>query len=476
MFIYVRLLFLPVYVVDLLWSSLVLVYVRLITSSSAFLLFFFSFRIWTTRIGSASSMLTDDILLSIMERVDITTCVRTSVLSNRWKHLPWLLRELNIDVKRFLSVPSPNPIEVKQMDEAMASLTKAITSFLATSRSEATIKRLQLRLYLVNDYSDAIGPIVSQAIDTGSVEGLDLAIVDEKEPDDCRDEEMLQQARTVDSFFSGFSAWEIQAPDSKLSVLELSFCCLGELKVLCLPKLERLRWHTWISPKRPLSFDVVPSLKELSLVCGAIVDHRGFMLSEVLKDTTAVHNLTLNFQGERIWIKPEGKQLCTAFNKLRKLSLHGIFVEYDLLWTIVLLEAATSIEIFDIEIWEHPCILDTEGRRQTFGERTNPSWKVAEFKSCKEWPLKEFQITGFSPMEQQITLIRAIMQRASNLQTIILKDYQTCDYCEEIGALPRCERLPPERVFPKGKGEQDTAVEQLIRDMPDCNIQIIFGN
>ncbi|XP_039797056.1 uncharacterized protein LOC120662046 isoform X1 [Panicum virgatum] len=467
-------------------------------------------------------MLTDDILLSIMERVDITTCVRTSVLSNRWKHLPWLLRELNIDVKRFLSVPSPNPIEVKQMDEAMASLTKAITSFLATSRSEATIKRLQLRLYLVNDYSDAIGPIVSQAIDTGSVEGLDLAIVDEKEPDDCRDEEMLQQARTVDSFFStypsvlhcltklslynvlfaewdlhhilfdcckqlqhlslfncdagGFSAWEIQAPDSKLSVLELSFCCLGELKVLCLPKLERLRWHTWISPKRPLSFDVVPSLKELSLVCGAIVDHRGFMLSEVLKDTTAVHNLTLNFQGERIWIKPEGKQLCTAFNKLRKLSLHGIFVEYDLLWTIVLLEAATSIEIFDIEIWEHPCILDTEGRRQTFGERTNPSWKVAEFKSCKEWPLKEFQITGFSPMEQQITLIRAIMQRASNLQTIILKDYQTCDYCEEIGALPRCERLPPERVFPKGKGEQDTAVEQLIRDMPDCNIQIIFGN
>ena len=101
---------------------------------------------------------------------------------------------------------------------------------------------------------------------------------------------------------------------------------------------------------------------------------------------------------------------------------------------------------------------------------------MAEFKSCKEWVLREVQITGFSPMEQQITLIRAIMQRASNLQTIILKDYQSCDYCKEIGALPRCERLPPERVFPKGKGEQDTAVEQLIRDMPDCNIQIIFGN
>ncbi|CAL5071434.1 unnamed protein product [Urochloa decumbens] len=434
------------------------------------------------------SMLTDDILLSILGRLDITMAARTSVLSTRWKHLPWLLRELTIDVKRFLSVPSSNPIELEHMDEAMASLTKAITSFLATPRSEATIKRLQLKLYLVNSYSDVIGPIVSQAIDTGSVEDLDLAIVDEKEPDDCSDEDMIQQARTVDSFFSaypsvlhcltklslynvcfakwdlhhilfdcckqlqhlclfncdagGLSAWEIQAPDSKLRVLELNFCCLGKLGVLCLPKLERLCWDTWITPKRPLSFDVVPSLKELNL----------------------------------IWIKPEGEQLCTAFNKLRKLSLHGIFVEFDLLWMMVLLEAAPSVEIFDIEIWEHPCIVDTEGRRQTFGERTNPSWKVAEFKSCKEWLLKEFQITGFSPMEQQMTLIRAVMQRASNLRTIVLNDYQPCDYCEEIGALPRCERLPPERVFPKGKGEQETTVEQLVRDMPDCNVQIIFGN
>jgi len=41
--------------------------------------------------------------------------------------------------------------------------------------------------------------------------------------------------------------------------------------------------------------------------------------------------------------------------------------------------------------------------------------------------LKEVHVTGFSPMEQQIALIRAVMQRASNLQTIVLKDYQPCD-------------------------------------------------
>lgn len=57
----------------------------------------------------------------------------------------------------------------------------------------------------------------------------------------------------------------------------------------------------------------------------------------------------------QIWIRPEGKQLRTPFNKLRKLSLHGIFVEFDLLWMIVLLEAAPSIEIFDIEVLSFPC-------------------------------------------------------------------------------------------------------------------------
>jgi hypothetical protein len=129
-----------------------------------------------------------------------------------------------------------------------------------------------------------------------------------------------------------------------------------------------------------------------------------------------------------------------------------------------------------VQIWEHPCIVDTEGRRKTFGERTNPSWNVAEFKSCTEWQLKEVHVTGFSPMVQQIALIRAVMQRASNLQTMVLKDYQPCDDCDEIDALPRCERLPPERVFPKGKGEQDATIEKLVRDMPDCNVQIIFGN
>ncbi|KAK3152437.1 hypothetical protein QOZ80_2BG0158860 [Eleusine coracana subsp. coracana] len=252
-------------------------------------------------------MMTDDILLYILGKVDITTAARTCILLKRWRHLPWLLRELIIDAKDFLPAPRPNPIEVEHMDAAMAPLTKVVRSFLATNRNnKVTIRKLQLKLYLVSNYSNVIGPLVSQAIDSGSLEDLDLAIIDEKLPDDCYDEEMLQQAQFVDVFFcaypsllhcltrlslynicfaewdmhhvlfdcckqlqylylsncdaGGQSTWKIHAPDSKISVLELCFCCLGKLEVLCLPKLERLHWDCWICPYTPLALYSVPFL------------------------------------------------------------------------------------------------------------------------------------------------------------------------------------------------------------------------
>ncbi|KAL6841853.1 hypothetical protein ACP4OV_028365 [Aristida adscensionis] len=163
----------------------------------------------------------------------------------------------------------------------------------------------------------------------------------------------------------------------------------------------------------------------------------------------------------KLWIKPEGKELCIAFSKLRKLCLLDVYVEFDLLWMTALLEAAPFVEILDIEIYEHPCTMDTELKCKIFGERTNPSWNVSEFRSCEAWLLKQIRVIGFSPLKQQITFIRAVMQRAPNLQTVVLKDHRPCQGCEKKGVLPRSERLPAEYVFPKGKDEQDTVVKQL---------------
>nr|TKW36200.1 hypothetical protein SEVIR_2G425000v2 [Setaria viridis] len=420
------------------------------------------------------SVLTDDILLSILGRVDITTAVRTCVLSVRWKHLPWLLRELTIDVKDFLPVLQSNPIDAEHMDEAMSSLAKATRSFLANPRSE--------------------GAITNEAIDIGILKDLNLAILDEKEIEDRTEYQMLEQGSVVNGFFSAYPSglvyfiasqdylyttlcfdewdinhhlfecckqlqhlylsncdmerclvWKIDAPDSNLRVLELNVCLLGRLDVLCLPKLERLEWDTWLCPR--------------------------FVLSEVLNDTTTIHTIKLDFQGEKLWLQPERKQLVTAFSKLRKLSLHGIFVEFNLLWTLVFLDAAPFLEMFDIEIWEHPCQINDS--MEIFGERPNPSWKVPKFASPNNSYLKELQIIGFKPLEQQIECIRSVMQRAPMLDTILLKYDDPCEYCEKMGIFP--PRPSMKCAFPKDKDEQDMVVS-LLKDGISSPARIIFDN
>ena len=53
---------------------------------------------------------------------------------------------------------------------------------------------------------------------------------------------------------------------------------------------------------------------------------------------------------DQLWIPMEIKELCPAFNKIRKLSVCGIFVDFDITWTIAFLEAAPAIELLIIGV------------------------------------------------------------------------------------------------------------------------------
>ncbi|OEL34615.1 hypothetical protein BAE44_0004365 [Dichanthelium oligosanthes] len=473
-------------------------------------------------------MLPDDILVSILGRVDIRTAARTSALSTRWRNLPWLLPELDFDVKDFLPVPKPNPIEVSNMEDAMASITKATSSFLAKPQSESsTVTRLHINFYLISHFSCDIGSLLGDAIDNSMLKGLDLVILDEKEPPYCLDVEMVQQAEYVNGFFTAYpsvlicltklslynvcfrkwdihhvlfdccnqlkhialfhcdaghrSVWKIDTPNTKLHVLQLYSCFFEKLEIVCLPKLEKLHWNTWTSHNSPLSFGFVPSLRELHLLCGATQNHKGFNLSELLCGTSDIHTLTLDFQGEKLWMHPEMKQLRTTFNKLRKLSVHGIFVEFDLVWTTAFLQVAPSIEILHILViflcyilvWEHACEVDSEARQMTFPERTNPCWEPLKLDGSKNLLLKELQLVGFRPLEQQITFIRAVLERAPNLKSVFLKeDSEPCEDCDALGILP-CSLTG--HVFPKNKGDQDAVVKKITNGIVSF-AQIIFGS
>jgi hypothetical protein len=230
------------------------------------------------------------------------------------------------------------------MEEAMVSLTKATRSFLADQQRESSISSLHLNLYLINTFLCEVGPLISDAIGSGFLKDLDLTILDETNPLDRSDEDMLQRAQDIDTFFGAYpsvlhcltklsiqnagfdkldmhhilfdsckqlkhlslsycdtgsySVFKIDAPNSKLCVLELDRCRFERLELVCLPKLEKFICDTWQSKDVPVTFGFVPSLGELELSCGAPYDQCPFKLSELLRRTPGIHTLTLDFQGE----------------------------------------------------------------------------------------------------------------------------------------------------------------------------------
>ncbi|KAF2924175.1 hypothetical protein DAI22_07g249900 [Oryza sativa Japonica Group] len=451
--------------------------------------------------GDRLSNLPDDILLDILARLNIST-----------------LTKLDLDVAEFLHAPAFSSITTVHMDQAMSALTKAATSLLSVPQRDTSIRNLCLKLYMMGSHSSNIGSVLSQAIEAGIVKELDLAVLHEKRHIDCNDDDMLHQARAVKVFAGAFprviccitrlslynvhldgdihrilfdcctqldylnlehcddgsrDVWKINAPNSKLRHLELAVCFFGRLDLVCLPKLEYIYWEIWFTPYAPLSFGSVPSLRELRLACPAQSDFQGLKLSKVLQGVPNLHTLTIDFQGEKLWMQPEQKQLCPAFNNLKKLSILCIHVEFDLLWTINLLEAAPSVELLCIDTWEHVCLVnkeDEDGRKLVHGETTHPSWEISEFTGTRNWQLKELQFTGFRPLKQQLVFLKAIMEQARNLQTVILKEEEPCEDCEALGTPLSCIK---DHDFPKSKDEQDNVVEQL-REKISSDSQIIF--
>ncbi|KAI4969836.1 hypothetical protein ZWY2020_000750 [Hordeum vulgare] len=179
-----------------------------------------------------------------------------------------------------------------------------------------------------------------------------------------------------------YSIFKIDAPDSKLCVLEIEKCRFLRVDLVCLPKLEKFFCDYWVKP----------------FGC----------------------NLKWRNSG-------------TAFSKLRKLYVRGIFVEFDILWTMAFLVAAPSIEMLHIEVWEHTCDRG-EARLASYLDRRSPHWEMHLDSSSENKLLKELEFIGFKWLEQQFTFIRSMLERSPNLQKIILKDEEQCDDYDALKA------------------------------------------
>jgi hypothetical protein len=88
----------------------------------------------------------------------------------------------------------------------------------------------------------------------------------------------------------------------------------------------------------------------------------------------------------------------------------------------------------------------------------NPQWEL-DFCGSKNLVLSELHIEGFRPIEQQLTFIRVILERAPNLQMVVLgEDDEKCDECVTMAL-----DVPPSTrpAFPKNKEEQDMVVRRV---------------
>ncbi|CAL4913167.1 unnamed protein product [Urochloa decumbens] len=460
------------------------------------------------------SKLPDDILLDILGKGNMRACIRASFLSARWRHLPSLVPYISLQISDFLH--SGNALDPVAINEAMSCMTKVARISLAAPGKKGIMKEISLRLLLSTNYLYDIGKIVCEAIDIGEVKSVELALPTVKFSLDCNEMDMLQHATDLICFFDATttlfrhlsriflhnarfdelqmhhllnsckqlqhlmlnncdtgdeSVLKIDMPNSKISYLKLRSCRFERVEFLCLPKLSELHYELWYSFNAPFSFGLVPCLEELRLVCSMAHYQSGLSLSELLHGTKELHALTLDFQGEKVWMLPEGQNVYASFRNLSKLFMHGIYVRFGLLWTKTLLEAAPSLKTFGIKVWDHVCDNNSEETRRLYAKRTNP-WQINNtMNSSRHLHLTRFQFGGFMAVKKHLQFVRAIMDYASSLDTILLEDKDFCEDCDAINSNRNCSSIGS--MFPRNKCERDTIRSQLGVGV-SCTTQIIF--
>ncbi|XP_047082919.1 uncharacterized protein LOC124693492 isoform X1 [Lolium rigidum] len=419
------------------------------------------------------SNLPDDLLLNIIERLDVADAMRTGILSRRWKLIPTMLSKLLIEVG------STDNEQKRTCDVARANATVlGATRSLFKSRiaSPYTIHRLCMQFFL-GAGSIRIGRALANTIATQKVGVAEFTILTEKEGKRCSINDRFAYGRQFNSLinfcgdtFSGLTRLKLEnlklgGSDfprifrlcKRLEFLRLDNCDMGfrslmevehprlrELEIFrsdfervdlnWLPELTTLTISFWISLHDPLSCGYVPLLHTVSIRNTALSWHKMLKLSELLGKAT-VSNLTLGFEKEKIWVKPEDpRDLWLVFNKLRLVNLAAISEECDLTWTMFILQGAPSLEELHIRVCDCLGIWDEEEREKHAysKERKDASakWEASGFKHHN---LSVLRIFGFQSEDKFVDYTRAVMEAAVNLKDIYLHEKPACkEECEYI--------------------------------------------
>ena len=66
-------------------------------------------------------------------------------------------------------------------------------------------------------------------------------------------------------------------------------------------------------------------------------------------------------------------------------------------------------------------------------ERTTGSWSTTKLGDATSFlQLKRLEFGGFKQVKEHLDLIRAVIKRAPNLETLLLEDKKYCQKCEAV--------------------------------------------
>ncbi|CAM0943168.1 unnamed protein product [Alopecurus aequalis] len=413
------------------------------------------------------SDLPDDLLLSIVERLDIADATRTSILSRRWKPIPTLLSKISIKVGSSDFRKVRNSDDIIRANSTILGATRSLLENRSTS--PFTIHRLCMQFYL-GDASIRVGRTFSNTIATHKVGVAEFTILSEKEGKRCIPDDKLANGRLFNSLINdcpdAFSCLtrlklenlrlgESDFPKilrlcKRLEFFHLDNCDMGlrsllvvEHPHLCeieidrsdfervdlnwLPELTKLTFSSWLSLHDPLSFGYVPLLHTVCIRNTALTWHKMLKLSEFLGKAT-VSNLHLGFENEQIWVKPEDpRDLWQVFSKLRLVNLTAISKECGLTWTMFVLQGAPYLEELCIRVCDCLGVKD-EALRKKYDyslERKDAGvqWEASDFKHRN---LSVLRIFGFQSEDKFVDYVTTVMKAAFNLKDIYLHEKPAC--------------------------------------------------
>lgn len=433
------------------------------------------------------SDLPDDVLLNIVERLDIADAARTSTLSRRWKPILAMLAEISI------KVGSVDPEHDRTCDEVV----RANATVLGATRSllekrTANLHAIRCMRLFLGDASAIVSKTIGNTVATKKVGLVELDILTEKVTKTCTDDDMATYGRQLMAFvdacpdtLSGLTRLKLEnvmiggsdfpkifSICKRLVFLRLDNCDMGSLSLLelqhpqlrqlemeniyfervdlnWLPELTTLTFSCWASPRDPLSFGYVPLLQTVSITNCSLSYHKMLKLSEVLGNAT-ISNLRLNFESEKIWVKPEGpKELSQVFNKLRLVHLADISEECDLTWTMFVLQGAPSLEELRITVWDKCLMLRDESERKLhrYSEEKKDArteWETSA-SAFKHHNLLVLRIFGFQSEDKFVDYVTAVMEAAVNLKDIYLLEKPTCETCPRRKIKDRYPRTTKQR-------------------------------